>query len=113
MEDTRTTKRKPPARIIDVIDSITGRSLGHIGNLSPDGMLLISPRALPANTLYQVNFKLPAKTGFSTHAVEIGVHEQWGEAASAPGQFWTGFRIIDISPEDQERLNEWVNASRT
>ncbi|TLY52485.1 MAG: PilZ domain-containing protein [Gammaproteobacteria bacterium] len=113
MEDTRTAKRMPPARIIDVVDSISGRSLGHIGNLSADGMLLISPRALPANTLYQVSFKLPAKTGFSTRAIEIGVHEQWGEAASAPGQFWTGFRIIDISPEDQERLNEWVSITRT
>ncbi len=113
MQDTRTTKRKPPVRIIDVIDSITGRSLGHIGNLSGDGILLTSPLALPANTLYQVSFRLSAKTGLSTRSIEIGVHEQWGEAASAPGQFWTGFRIIDISPEDQQHLNEWIDATRT
>lgn len=111
MQDTRTTKRKRPARVIDVVDSITGRSLGRIGNLSTDGMLLISPRALRANGLYQVHFKLPAKLGVSLQAVEIGVHEQWGEAANAPGQFWTGFRIIDISPEDQLRLNDWVRTA--
>jgi len=111
MTDTRATKRKRPTRLIGVMDSITGFSLGHIGNLSTDGMLLIGQRALPTNALYQVAFKLPTKVGFSTNAIEVGIHEQWGEAASTPGQFWTGFRIIDICPEDQEYLNDWVNTA--
>lgn len=112
MVEHRQSLRKPPDRPIDVLDLITGRPIGRVGNLSVDGMLLISQRALPANALYQLSFNLPAVDGSGARPLEIGVNEQWGERASAPGQFWTGFHIIDISPEDQDRLTAWINSSR-
>jgi hypothetical protein len=37
------------------------------------------------------------------------VHEQWSEPASVPGQYWAGFRIIDIAPEDRTALIAWVD----
>lgn len=113
MVEHRQSLRKPPDRPIEVLDVITGRSIGRVGNLSVDGMLLISTRALPANALYQISFQLPSVGNSGARPMEIGVNEQWGERASAPGQFWTGFHIVDISPEDQERLNAWVHSSRS
>jgi hypothetical protein len=112
MVEHRQSVRKPPDRPIDVLDVITGRPIGRVGNLSVDGMLLISQRALPANALFQLSFSLPSSDGSGSRPLEIGVNEQWGERASAPGQFWTGFHIIDISREDQERLTAWVTSSR-
>ncbi len=112
MVEHRQSVRKPPDRPIEVLDVITGRPIGRVGNLSVDGMLLISQRALPANALFQLSFSLPSADGAGSRPLEIGVNEQWGERASAPGQFWTGFHIIDISREDQERLTAWVMSSR-
>jgi hypothetical protein len=112
MVEHRQSVRKPPDRPIEVLDVITGRPIGRVGNLSVDGMLLISQRALPANALFQLSFNLPSLNGSSARPIDIGVNEQWGERAAAPGQFWTGFHIIDISPEDQDRLNAWVNSGR-
>ena len=40
--------------------------------------------------------------------LELGVHEQWCEAANVPGQYWSGFHIIDIGPEDYNVLYDWV-----
>ena len=37
------------------------------------------------------------------------MHEQWGEAANIPGQYWSGFRIIDIGPEDYAALADWIS----
>ena len=37
------------------------------------------------------------------------MHEQWVEPASVPGQFWSGFHIIDIAPEDRTALAAWVD----
>jgi hypothetical protein len=34
------------------------------------------------------------KTAFFAQAIEICVHEQWSDAVNAPGQLWTGFRIL-------------------
>ena len=42
-------------------------------------------------------------------ALEVGMHEQWAEPASVPGQYWAGFRLIDIAPHDAELLQAWVD----
>ena len=106
----RRSQRKRARHTIPVTNAITGQQIGHIGNLSIDGMLLISNRRLPEDALFQFTFQLPSGATTQQHALEIGVHEQWCESAKVPGQFWTGFRIIDIGPEDYNVLYDWVNS---
>lgn len=108
MNEHRRNQRKRAHRAIPVTDTITGQPIGHIGNLSTDGMLLISSRRLGEDALFQFSFDLPASTAQSTRPIQVGVHEQWAEAANVPGQFWSGFRIIDISPADFDVLNNWI-----
>lgn len=110
MSEHRRNTRKRAHHAIAVSDAIGGQQMGHVGNLSIDGMLLISSRQLPENALFQVNFELPNGATARNHTLEIGMHEQWCEAANVPGQFWTGFRIIDIGPEDYNVLFDWVNS---
>ena len=107
MVENRRSRRKRVPQAIQVTNSLTGEMIGHVGNLSADGMLLITSRRLPENALFQFNFELP-DAGGTPRRLEIGVHEQWGEPASIPGQFWSGFRIIDIAPEDRTTLAAWV-----
>lgn len=108
MNNHRRNERKRAHQAIPVTDTISGQSIGHIGNLSTDGMLLITSRRLPEDALFQLSFDLPGATSRRAKSLEIGVHEQWGEAANVPGQFWSGFRIIDISPDDYTILCDWV-----
>ena len=107
MTENRRSRRKRAPHAIQVTNSLTGEVIGHVGNLSIDGMLLIASRKLPENALFQFNFDLPGPGGAARH-YEIGVHEQWGEPASIPGQFWSGFRIIDIAPDDRKALESWI-----
>jgi hypothetical protein len=118
MNDHRHTPRKRATQTIEVTDTISERVIGHVGNLSEEGMLLISPRALPPNALFQFSFNLPLTPGADARGgaarrnepqrIEIGVHEQWAEPGGVAGQYWTGFRIIDIGAEDQRRLSQWL-----
>lgn len=108
MVENRRSRRKRVPQAIQVTNSLTGETVGQIGNLSVDGMLLIASRKLPENALFQFNFELPGADG-ALRRFEIGVHEQWAEPASVPGQFWSGFRIIDIAPEDRTALAAWVD----
>ncbi|MEO6065588.1 MAG: PilZ domain-containing protein, partial [Lysobacterales bacterium] len=59
-------------------------------------------------TLYQVQFRIP--DGLGTEPIEVGIHEQWTEQmqSSSGGEYWAGFRIIDIDPADRERLVAYV-----
>jgi hypothetical protein len=116
-EEHRRSLRKPANAVIEVTDTIAERVMGRIGNLSTDGLLMITPETLPSSALYLVSFPLPAAKGTKqapgeVKRIALGIQEQWGEEAKVPGQYWTGFRIIDIAPEDAQRLAQWVGSEK-
>lgn len=106
--DYRRAKRRKVGNI-DVVDAMTGQAIGKLSNLSETGMLLILGEALTSDGLYQLRFSLPDKAG-TGRTVEVGAHELWSDDAAAPGQVWTGFRFIDVAPEDVAYIREWVDA---
>jgi hypothetical protein len=112
VNEQRRSKRKSADGIIQVVNAMTGDVMGRIGNLSIDGVMLIANTAMREDALFQVVFHLPDDQGRPV-ALELGVHEQWSEPASVPGQYWAGFRIIDIAPRDFEVLKAWVGADAT
>jgi len=90
-----------------VTDFMTGASLGRIGNLSTDGLMLISERAMSEHHVFQVQFPLPGSSK-SAPRLEVGIQCLWSEAASGEHNHWTGCQIISISAACQEMLDAWV-----
>lgn len=107
MAELRRAKRKPPSKPIEVINAMTGQTIGRVGNLSINGMMLIGNEPFREDALFQFVFHLPDAKG-ELVALEVGMHEQWTEPGGVPGQHWAGFRIIDIAPHDAEILEAWV-----
>jgi hypothetical protein len=105
--EQRRAPRKRPDYSVTVTDSITGQSLGHLGNLSNNGMLLIGHRTPRSEAVYQVSLPLPKHDG-TAPTIEIGVQEQWHEPAATPGQVWVGYRIIAIGSADAAQLEQWL-----
>lgn len=108
MREQRRDKRKPIDVNVEVINTMTGESFGHIGNISMSGLMLIVHQPVCDNGLYQVQFALPASDADPV-LVEIGIQEQWHESAHTPGQIWAGFRIIDIAPQHDELIKLWAD----
>lgn len=107
-QEQRRSGRKLADGLILVTDAIRDEPIGRIGNLSPSGLMLIGPKSLRSDSLYQLRFQLPSPDG-RLHTVEIGMHEQWTEKAAVPGQHWSGLRFIDISEADAEALKHWLD----
>lgn len=103
--------RRQPRRAVtgrcDVVDSMTDETVGHVGNLSIGGMLLIANRSLPDDALFQFRFPLPSDAG-SAQPVEVGVHVLWQSPGGAPGQHWTGLRFLGLSADVTHRLRVWT-----
>lgn len=106
-EFRRARRRKAPETIL-VVDAMTERVVGRIGNLSETGMLLMAGTPLVDDALYQFRFSLPAEDGEAT--VEIGAHLLWMDQASAPGQVWVGFRFIGMGEHQAGLLRTWIDA---
>jgi hypothetical protein len=103
----RRSKRKRAQETIEVIDTMTDQVVGRIGNISESGMMMLATAHLLDDALFQLRFSLPDGTARG-RAIEIGSHQLWSDAANVPGQFWAGFRFIDISPEDATHLRAWI-----
>jgi len=110
MSEHRRSRRRRVQASIEVYDAMSEDLIGHLGNLSVDGLLLMSSRRIPENALFQLAFTLPRGAAAPARRFEIGVHEQWSESARAPGQYWAGFRIVDISREDVKALDDWISS---
>jgi hypothetical protein len=108
MNEYRRAKRRKVGDI-DVMDTMTGQAIGKLSNLSETGMLLILGQPIISDALFQLRFALTSENG-SSRSVDVGAHELWSDEAAAPGQVWTGFRFIDVGPEDVAFIREWVDA---
>jgi len=108
MNEYRRAKRRKVGNI-DVVDTMTNQVIGKLSSLSETGMLLILGEAVISDALFQLRFTLSDHVG-NTRSVDVGAHELWSDEAAAPGQVWTGFRFIDVGPEDVAFIREWVDA---
>jgi hypothetical protein len=108
MNESRRAKRKQAHEAIEVFDTMTDLSVGRIGNLSESGMMLMASLPLMEDALFQFRFTLGG-SGLRTRTLEVGVHQLWSEPSHVPGQFWSGFRFIDIAPDDATHLKSWVD----
>lgn len=105
----RRAKRRKVDERVEVTDAMTERVVGHLSDLSETGMLLIANQPMTSDALYQLRFRL-VDGNRHERVIEVGVHELWSDQAAAPGQVWTGFRFIDLSPTDLLFLRGWVAA---
>lgn len=106
----RRAQRKNATITAIVTDTITGLPIGHLGNLSSNGMLLICAQAPRSEAIYQVSMSLPGSGRMLTQSqpIEIGIQEQWHEIAASSRQIWAGYRIVAISDADAARLDSWL-----
>ena len=108
MKEFRRTRRRQVAESVQVVDSMTEVVVGHVGNVSESGMLVMTNAPLVPDALYQLRFNLP--DGVSRTAFEVGAHLLWRDQASAPGQAWAGFRFITMSEQQMLQLRRWIDA---
>lgn len=107
MNEKRHLARKRPDANLRVTDAMGGDFVGHLGNLSMGGMMLIAHTPIVEDGLYQFVFHLPDAHG-RLHPIEVGAHELWSEASALRGQTWIGFRFIDIAAADESVLSDWL-----
>ncbi|MCW5578394.1 MAG: PilZ domain-containing protein [Dokdonella sp.] len=101
--------RKRPDHSIAIVDQMTGERIGHLGNLSLTGMMVVSERAIVEDALYQLSFTLG--NGVLEHNVAVGAHQQWSAPGTVHGQQWVGFHFIDISERDETALQQWLETA--
>ena len=105
--EQRRSDRKTLSSIVPVFDAMSGERIGHIGNVSAGGLMVICQIAVGEGHLYQLNFVLP-EAEEPEQEFNVGAHCLWCSEAQSTGTFWAGFHIIDATDEEFESLEDIV-----
>lgn len=99
MEERRRFKRRYLAFYSRVFDLDSHELLGHVVDLTPQGLMLLSESSLPTDTAFRLQIELPDAFA-SKPAVVFGALSKWCQADIDPRFFNTGFQLSDIDPAD-------------
>jgi hypothetical protein len=105
--EQRRAPRKRASSPLPIVDVMTDRVVGQLGNLSATGLMLLGTQAPRSGAVHQVTFMLPGIRQVE-YRVELGIQEQWHEPAAVAGQFWSGYRIVAASDDDVRAIDEWI-----
>ncbi len=102
-QEMREHDRVEVSEVIRVIDRKTGTVLGHLVNISEDGFMLQGPQPINEDNILQLSLEFDPEVS-DADPILIGAESLWCHSSNDQTQHWSGFFIIDISDEDNERI---------
>ena len=107
MKERRKHPRYDLKTTVQAINVIDGRSLGVLTNISAGGFLLMCAGDFPQEGgVYQLRLLDSQKRSLD---ISVGAACIWRAKAHAEGNFWCGFKFIDVSPEARKELDAFLD----
>lgn len=103
--EARRQKRYSLTQTVQVYDTLTGKELGSLVNITNDGMMLVSAQRIEPNRIYQINLQLP-KSIEGSESIDVVIDCLWSKPPSSQEVYWAGCVIIDAD----EKANAIINA---
>ena len=77
---------------LKVFNRITDKPMGYIGNVSLDGLLLISQLPLLVGARFDMRLKIPGQ--LEPHFIDFSATCQWSREDVTPGYYDSGFALV-------------------
>jgi hypothetical protein len=106
MQERRKLKRRHIIYYLLVFDHATHALLGHLVDITAEGVMLISPQALETDRVYTLRMQLPYEISGKNELV-FRARSKWCREDINPDFYDTGFELLDIASEDVETI-EWL-----
>ena len=107
MLEKRKLKRRQLIYYLKVMDGNTNELLGRLADITTEGIMLISEKAIETERPFSLQLILP--TGMrGGKKIDIEAKSLWSKRDVNPDLIDTGFRFIKISPEDLETIDELI-----
>ncbi|MBQ0713454.1 MAG: PilZ domain-containing protein [Porticoccus sp.] len=102
------TRHKLGAQV-EVVNQITGVTLGVLVDIHLEGFMLMGSEQLKSEHLYQIKLRVDGLDGSLDEGIELGIDCLWARAMAQEDRFWAGCRIIDVSPDAREKLVQLIS----
>ena len=102
--EARGSARRHLYYYLEVTDSASGASLGRLGDIHEEGMLLLSPASLGSGSLFKAAVLLPAAAGAGRTKLELDVQVRWSRKETAGNLYQNGCSFVSLSREDRDYI---------
>jgi c-di-GMP-binding flagellar brake protein YcgR len=106
-QERRKHPRTKVSSVIRVLERDQEVQLGQLVDLSLDGMMLLANDAVQANRVFRMRLEFP--DGFDMDPIQFGAESMWVEDSHDVNSHWAGFQIIDISPENADKIRRLID----
>ncbi|MBD9484951.1 PilZ domain-containing protein [Pseudomonas sp. PDM14] len=93
---------------LKVFNRFTDKPMGYIGNVSLDGLMLISQLPMLVNARFDMRLKIPGQDGQIRH-IDFYATCQWSREDVTPGSFDSGFSLVAPPAEYVEMVEALRN----
>lgn len=104
MPSQRRIERHQLPYYLKVFNRITDKPMGYIGNLSLDGLMLISQLPMLVNARFDMRLKVPSHEG-QIRCIDFYATCQWSREDVTPGNFDSGFALVAPPAEYVEMVD--------
>jgi len=107
VEERRNTSRVKVAKLLSVFDRNHEEMLGNLVDISVQGLLVFSRKAIPVDTVWHLSIDLPGEVN-GPGTIRLGAESLWCHNIGEPPNYWTGFQIIDLASEEREKIIQLI-----
>lgn len=108
MVDRRSEKRKFLIYYTSVYDTQSHAQVGNLVDITSMGAMLITPTPIPIGVDFNLKLELSEEVA-DIPFIEISARSLWCHADFDPNLFNSGFKFLDVSPENASIIRNIVN----
>ena len=98
----RRIERHQLSCFLKVFNRLTDKPIGYLGNVSEDGLMLISQLPMMVDVAFELCLKVPTPEG-DVHSIDLTATCLWSHEDVNPHHYDSGFRI-DSAPEEYRQV---------
>ena len=101
-------QRQELSTTIMIRNTMTGELVGELVNITVEGLMIISDQEMSTNAIFQYCLELP-ETIDGPRRIDLGVDCLWSRPAENFNRHWSGYQIIDASPDAIKTIDELIS----
>ncbi|HID69783.1 MAG TPA: PilZ domain-containing protein [Desulfobacterales bacterium] len=105
--EQRQVTRRHLVFYLRVFDGMSSRVVGHLMDISSNGLMLLSDEPVPVNEEYRLRMRLPTEVVGSDEII-FGAIGRWCRQDENPDFYITGFKIQDMDDETEKSVSQLI-----
>ncbi len=108
MTEKRKLQRRHLIYYLRIFNREDGQVLGHLINISPEGIMIMSENPTEINKHFKLKMDLPVEI-FEKSEIEFDAESRWTKKDVNPQFYDTGFSIINLTYQDGRLIEKLID----